>query len=338
MACFDNFVGLRGSCTEQTLASNGFYLNTLGIDRSFVENIINEDYADVDSFVLDKIAMAYDQLSNDIYSNFTPKFNLASIIENARLGQYREYPVIVPSIANTYKGVQMRIWNETTFLKVYVSTLRTYFNYTGNVDVKVYDVSTGTLLDTIVVASLANQIVETQVDKTYKSSSSDLNVVFIYDANDFDSYASSFVNSGCVSCNRSNTYMQNKFVYSTGVLFDEGDSVTQDNLSGNSDTGGLSIVYSLQCDQEAWVCSHANFFASAMLYKVAYLITQYADLMSNTFSAINIDRDKLRQRMEYYEFEYTRRLNVGVKNIKILNADICFSCNKLRMNKTVLPA
>ena len=338
MACFDNLIGLKGSCSESALPSDGLYLNTLGISREFIEDIINEDYADVDSFVLDKISLAQDQIKSDIYSKFTAKFNVTSILESVRLGQFNETPTIVPTIAGSSKGIQMRIWNDTTFAKCYVSTIQTYWNYTGNVDVKVYDLTQGKLLDTIVVASVANQIVQTTINKVYKSSSQDLNIVFIYDASSFTSYASSFLNSGCVTCNRGGAYMQNKYVYSTGVTFLNTDPKTQAYLNGQSDTGGISVVYSLQCDHEAWICSNANFFVSAMLYKTAYLITQYADLMSNSFSSANIDRDRLRSKMEYYEFEYNNRLEAGVKNLKIPSYDVCFSCNRLRMNKTILPS
>jgi len=73
MACFDNLIGLKGSCSESALPSDGLYLNTLGISREFIEDIINEDYADVDSFVLDKISLAQDQIKSDIYSKFTAK-------------------------------------------------------------------------------------------------------------------------------------------------------------------------------------------------------------------------------------------------------------------------
>lgn len=337
MACFDNLIGLKGGCSNDNLSTNALYLNTLGISREFIESIINEDYEDVDSFLADKIFLASDQIKNDIYGHFTSKFNVTSIIEGVRLGQFYDYPTLVPAIQG-YKGLQMRIWNETTFAKLYVSTIKTYFAYTGNVDLLVYDLKQGKLLDTITVASIANEIVETTIDKVYKSEGEDLNLVVIYDASSFQSYSTSFLNAGCVTCNRGGAYMQNKFVYSTGVTFDNGDPITQTYLNGESDLGGLSLVYSLECDHDAWICTHANFFVSAMLYKTAYLISQYADLMSNTYSSVNIDREKLKQRMEYYEFEYNKRLDAGVKNLKLPSGDLCFSCNRLRMNKTILPS
>lgn len=338
MACFDNLIGLKGACGDSTLSSNALYLNTLGISREFIEDILNEDYEDVDSFLADKIFLASDQIKNDIYGHFTSKFNVTSIIEGVRLGQFNDYPTLIPAIPDASKGLQMRIWNDTTFAKLYVSTIKTYFQYTGDVDINVYDLTQGKLLDTITISSIANEIVETTIDKVYKSSSQDLNLAFIYDASSFSSYATSFLNAGCVSCNRGGAYMQNKYVYSTGVIFENGDPVTQTYLNGNSDLGGISLVYSLECDHDAWICTHGNFFASAMLYKTAYLITQYADLMSNTFSSTNIDREKLKQRMEYYEFEYNKRLEAGVKNLKLPSGDLCFSCNRLRINKTILPS
>lgn len=337
MACFDNLIGLKGGCGNDNLSTNALYLNTLGISREFIESIINEDYEDVDSFLSDKIFLASDQIKNDIYGHFTSKFNVTSIIEGVRLGQFYDYPTLVPAIQG-YKGLQMRIWNETTFAKLYVSTIKTYFAYTGEVDLLVYDLKQGKLLDTITIDSIANEIVETRIDKVYKSEGEDLNIVFIYDASSFQSYATSFLNAGCVTCNRGGAYMQNKYVYSTGVTFDDGEPITQTYLNGQSDLGGISLVYSLECDHDAWICTHANFFVSAMLYKTAYLISQYADLMSNTYSTANIDREKLKERMEYYEFEYNKRLEAGVKNLKLPSGDVCFSCNRLRMNKTILPS
>lgn len=336
MACFDNLIGLKGGCSADTLATNGLYLNTLGISREFIEDIINEDYADVDEFVSDKIALASDQVKADIYSNFTSKFNVKSILESVRLGQFYEYPTLKNAIAGSSKGIQLRMWNESTFAKLYVSTIKTYWNHTGNVNVLVYDLTQGKLLDTIVVASVANQIVETRVDKVYKSEQMDLNIVFIYDST-FQSYATSFLNAGCVTCNRGGAYMQNKYVYSTGVQFLNADPKTQTYLNGDSDTGGISLIYSLECDHDAWICSNGNFFTSTMLYKVAYLMLSYAVYDSQTFSNRNMDVEKLKEKMEYLEFEYDKRLKAGIKNLKLPNG-ICFVCNRLRLNHTILPS
>lgn len=335
--CFDRFIGLKGSCNDSTLPSNGLWLNTLGVTRDFCENIINSDYADVDSFVTDMLNNANDQLKTDIYNAFTSKFKIKSIIDGARLGFYNEYPSLNAALAGKSKGLQIRTWNDDTFSKMYISTLRTYFAYTGNVNVFVYDLTTGKLLDTIVVASVSGQIVETNVDKTYSSNLSDLNIGFIY-SSAFSSYASYFDNFGCVTCNRSGAYRQNKYVYSTGLTIPTAGAITQNNVSGSSDFGGLSVVYSLQCNHEGWLCQNANFFVSAMLYKTAYLINQYADLMSDSFSSMNMDVERLRQRMEYFDFEYKKRLDAGVKNLRIPSSDICFQCNNLTKSLTSLPA
>lgn len=335
--CFNNLIALKGSCNDATLPTDGMRLNTLGVTREFCENIINSDYADVDEFVSDMITNASDQIRTDIYSEFTPKFNVKSIIDGARLGQYNENPTLSSTLTGYSKGMQLRLWNDTTFAKLYISKLRTFFNHTGNVNVLVYDLTQAKLLDTIVVASIAGQIVETDVNKVYKSASADMNLAIMYDST-FQSYVSGFEGYGCVTCNRGGAYRQNKYLYSTGFTILNTDSKIQSSLNSSSDFGGLSLVYSLQCDHEAWICQNANFFVSAMLYKTAYLINHYAAYSSESFSSMNMDAERLKQRMEDFDFEYTRRLKAGIKNLRAPNSDACFACNRLIISKTDLPA
>lgn len=336
--CFSNYIAIKGGCSEQTLADGGLYLNTLGISREFIEGILNEDYEDVDDFLSDKIALASDVLKNDIYKFFTPKFNVKSIITGDRIGQYYENPTIVPAISGSSKGLQIRLWNDTTFAKIYVSKIRTFFDYTGTVTFTIWDLNQNAQIGTFDVNSVAGEIVETEINRVFKSDVYDLNIVFLYDASTFASYASSIDGYGCVSCYRGSAYRQNRFVYATGITIPNADDKVQANLNGNSDTGGVSILYSLECNHDAWICQNAHFFASAMLYKTAHLIAEYALLVTDGFSKQNIDRDILRERLDVYFDGYMKRLDAGVKNLKIPSSNVCFECNRLRMNATVLPA
>lgn len=335
--CFERLIGLKGSCNDGTLPSDGMWLNSLGISRDFVESIINEDWADVDDFVLDTIHQAEDALKSDVYAHFTTKFAPKSIIDGARIGYYLENPTLTPSLGGDYKGVQMRIWNDTTFAKLYVQKIQTYFNYTGNVTLTVWDLNQSKAVDTITVASVANEIVTTEVNRTYRSDFQDLNLIIIYPST-FQSYQTGFDGFGCVTCYRGGAYMQNRYVWSTGVTLEDGIPATQANIQSQSDTGGISLIYALQCDHDAWFCQNANFFVSAALYKCTYLICQYAALMSNTFSSTNMDVERLKDRMVYCDNEYNKRLDAGLKNLRIPASSTCFVCNEVRRIITQLPS
>lgn len=338
MSCFDNYIAIEGGCTVDTLDSGGFMLNDVGITREFVESVISSDFLDVDDFVTKKVRLAVRKLQTDLFAHLSGKFNTKSIIEGARVGYYQDNMILNPAIAGTLKGLQLQLFESFSYLNIFVSKIQLQVDFTGNVSVLVYDLKQNKLLDTLVVSCTAGQISSLVVNKVYASESEWANIAFLYNGSTFGSYRSSTVEAGCSGCYKYYPFRLNKYVLGSGVTILSADPKIQENIDGYSDTGGLSIQYSLQCSQEAWLCSNANLLAPALLYKTAELMTFHARYYSEQLNSIIFDSEKLEERIKAYEHQYNSEMDAVLNNLRIPQDSVCFFCNNSRVSKTILPA
>lgn len=339
MGCFDNLVALKGGCSETTLQTAGMYLNSIGIDRTLIESILTSDYLDVDDFVADKINLAIRTLTNDVLLKFSPKFNPKSIVEGGRIGFYPEFLSTSAAQAGIAKGIQLKLYNDTTFINLYVSTLSVFVNYTGTFNVLVYDLMSNTLLDTIPVTTVSGQITTVTVNKLYESDAREMNIIFVYDSTGINGNTTPLVQGYCGTCYRGVGYRYNKYLWGNAISIATVDQKYQTNLNFTSDTGGLSLNYSLQCNHLNWLCTNANFMVLPLVYKTGDLIMEHALRYTDQMNSKTIlDIEKLEDRKEMYDFEYNKQVDAVFKNLRIPNGDVCFVCDRVRKIVTMLPA
>lgn len=338
MGCFDNLIALKGGCSETTLQSGGVYLNDIGINREFIERIITPDYAGVDDFVQRKIALATETLTTDVLLRFSPKFNSKSIVDGQRIGYYQDNMSSSAAIAATSKGIQTKLYNDTTFIKMYVSSISLFVNFSGAVSVSVWDLISNTLLDTISITAVAGKIVTQTVNKVYESDSREMNLIFIYNASTIAGFQTPLLNGYCGGCNPTQGYRGNKYVWTNGVKIANAGSKIQSNINYTNDTGGLSINYSLQCNHLNWLCTNANFMTLGLLYKTGDLIMEHALRYTEQMNSRTLDPEKLEKRKEMYDFEYGKQIQAVLGNLRIPRGDVCFVCNNTMISRTQLPA
>lgn len=338
MGCFDNLIALKGGCSETTLQTGGVYLNSIGIDRKLIEQILTSDYAGVDDFVTDKVNLAIQTMTNDVLLRFSPKFNPKSIVEGARVGYYPEQLSQSSAIAATSKGIQLKLYNDTTFINLYVSSLSLFVDFAGVVNVTVWDLMSNTLLDTIPVTTVANQITTVTINKVYESNAREMNLAFLYDASTINGYLTPLYQGYCGTCYRGQGWRGNKYVWINSVSIPNASSKVQNNLNFTSDTGGITLNYSLQCNHKNWLCTNANFMTLALLYKTGDLIMEHALRYTEQMNSRTLDPTKLEARKEMYDFEYGKQMDGILKSLRIPSGDVCFVCNTIAKTITMLPA
>ena len=133
-----------------------------------------------------------------------------------------------------------------------LSSVKFYGNHTGNISVKVINTLTGEVYDTITVAAVAGEHVETVINKSYSANLEPLFLGFVYDSTGVTGYKTTTGIAGCSSCSSSAYHAVNKWIGVRAFKSPTGTNIEQDNITGTSDTGGLSVVYSVECDHENW--------------------------------------------------------------------------------------
>lgn len=327
ISCFEDLIPLRGTCDDET-SKSGYYANDIDITKEFIDQIITREYRDAKDFHDRKLAFAIKQTSDAVITAMQGNFRTPTLIDSYRAGQYQDNLTLVAG-DGYLKGINLDLWNCESFLDVFVSEIALQVTTTGTVDVKVYDLIQDKLLDTIPVATVANEISRVYPHKTYKAGRQKLNLLFAYNSAGH-SANTTYINSGCATCNGSKPY-SNKYERIAAVKIDPGASKISSNLVAMSETGGLSIVHSLSCNHESWLCGFANLLSLPILYNYGVAVMEFAMSVSpneriNTTTAINAEI--LKERRDLYRTWFNQVFSEKLSNIKTPKDRECFNCKE----------
>mgnify|MGYP001597488207 CR=1 FL=1 len=334
--CFDNIIALRGNCTDATPTS-GLYINDIGITVDELNALITKDYASGEALFDAKLSFALKNVTNAIHTHFGGKYLASSVLDGQRMGYFQDNLSLIAGTADTSKGIWVEFCNDNSYVDLFVSELSLQVNFTGNVDVKVYDLYQNKLLDTLTVPTVAGEISTIYPHKTYKSNRKHLQVIFVYDTTAVSSYKTYLKQGGCTNCGTGSTY-SNSWLTARAVTVLNADTKVRENLTQVGDTGGMSLIYGLSCNHSDWLCSHSNTIAMPVLYRTAAEIMEYGIHNSTrTNSNTMIDYDKMKERMEYYETKFGETFDNILGNMKPPQDKKCFQCNERTRHAVVLP-
>lgn len=331
MGCFDNIVSLREYCTG-VVPSSGIYLNDLGLSKELVEDIITGDYGTVKSLIDATINASIQDVVAMVNGKFSGRVKTHSAIETGVVG--------VPDGSNEiiagggYRGIQAHLYNSGNYLNFQLASLGLHLDFSGNVDVLVYDLNTNTLLDTIPVTAIAGQVVMVYPQKVYSSHYKNLNLWIGYNSTGKDSYKT--VTRSTVCCGN--------FGRKTEYLSSSGQAVSGDFISSNltslTTTSGISINYSIWCDSEAWLCSYARLIATPVAHKVASEIYRRGMMVSPLTRSNNstiTNQELMKSNFEWHIGNYEAGIKMLLKTVHLPNNNACFQCESRVTNKIILP-
>jgi len=335
-ACFDNLINVKGNCPDQVVPTSGIWMDDGGINMDFLNSIIEAPFNSGGDLFNAKYSLAIKQISNRINSHFADKMEVDYLLGGARLGHMGDNYSLVSAEAKL-KGIEMEICNTNSFVDLFINTITLTVNHTGNVPVIVYDVLTGQQLDSLTVACTSGIPSTLIVNKLYKSNRKKLDIILVYDASAIDSIQTYVTRSGCFSCSNNAYYFNNSYLRANGVKIDSADDKYKQELEIISETGGMSINYSVQCNQQDWLCSFVNLLALPLYYKVSEEIYDYALKSKKRLNTNTLKSDALKEAKEEYAEKYSEELSNILSNIQLPSDDKCFRCKRRSMHKIILP-
>lgn len=317
MECLSEIVGIKGCGNEAAL----FYVNNLpAISIRTADAAIDSEYSSAIAMMREKIDTAATLITNRIQSYFNPRFKGGSIIENGIAGYYLDNLQLLT--AQPYLiGKQFSI-TEYPYLEFYLSKISLQVNFSGIIDVLVYDLIQNKLLDTIPVTCVAGEISSVDISKSYPTNGQDMNLFICYDATLIDSYSTNLTKSGCNSCT-GYTY-SNRYISISQRKINSIQKIAA-NLELN-ESDGLSVLYSLNCTFKPFVCSNKHLLAEALWYKAGSLIMEELRYTKRFNSIIQFNADHAELASAYGTASDTALSNI-LQNMKLPD-NICFSCNQ----------
>lgn len=340
MNCLDNIIGVAEKCTTGTAPVSGLFVNDLPhITISLADAGVNDETESGIKLIENKINFSQRTIAEEIRNFLLPKIKTNSIVENDNVGFYRDDLKAVASEAGQLKGIQLRI-DEFPYLKLYVHSITLQLDAAVTTDIKVFDLITDTLLDTISITTVADVPTEVIVQKEYLANKQRLNLLFAIDAGvagTFQTTTSPVSNNDCFDCGRRHHTIRNPFVFTKGVKIDDSLQKIQRNLKGIAGTNGLSIHYGLSCHLEPFICNMANVLAWPLLHKVGAELMLELQL-SNRLNSIVLIYDETNEFLQqYFDGKYRESMDSILDTI-VLPQDMCFTCNQQISTAVHLPA
>ena len=332
MSCFDGIISYKGGCESVS----GLLLDEL-VPYKEVEQYLTSDYASADELIDEKIEFAVKNVVAEMGSHFANSYIPRTILSDKRAGFISETQTEKAAEANTLRGIELRICDNQSYLSLYVSSIDTYLNYTGALNILVIDTMTGQTLDTIAVTSVAGEVVTTYVDKTYNAEKRKRRIAFVYDCTGIPNYLTNLISAGCTACNKGE-YNLNGYVTGRTIKVGTGVDPILANIESHSDTAGLSVNFNLHCDNRSWLCAHRSTIAMPILYRTAEAIMEFADFNSDRFNTkASIKNEQIQERLMKYHEDYTRQLDIALKSIQTPMDGVCFICKRRAASVTTLP-
>ena len=183
MNCFDNYIGLRGLCSDATPVS-GYYINDMvGISAAMLSGLANEEQQNLSGIWDEIYSRSVIDMEGDILSVMAKYFKTNILLDN-QLSGYHATPFETIASSDNLRGQQFRIIGSkfaeffTNHIELYLNTI---LDNTKN-NVYIYDTNSGELLDTISFSpSVGNNVI--QINKTYPIAGQQKRIFICYDAN-----------------------------------------------------------------------------------------------------------------------------------------------------------
>lgn len=331
MSCLTDIVGVRGCGSVPT----GVYIQQLtGINIADFDQAISTEQKAALPALRDKINFATDYTLENIRQHLANKYELKSFVENDVVGYYYDNKEVVSADTGYLTGYEVRI-DKTPYLEFHLGSLSLFVNTTGSINVFVYDLIQGKLLDTIEVEAVSGEIVTVYPDKTYPTNKQRLHLfigyssVASYKTSYTRQYAAEYENC-CMGC-----YGNGYIYFGAKKILSASQKISQ-NLESNSFGAGISFGYSLSCSFDEYLCNAKNQIAFPILYKAGELIMQELKHSKRLTGIVTGYRQSHDEQMNYYLNEHNRLMG-NILNSIVMPDSLCFSCNKKVKTSVNLP-
>lgn len=332
MLCFNNLIGIKGTCGEQTLPDSGLFLQDLPlINIPVYDKAIGSDVVSAYDQLARKLELAQTLVVNELQIAISSKFKVLTEIENAKVGFIRDN---LETLAAQAKYIGANIESSVSrYAEIFISRVGVHMQASGAVSLLVIDLNSGTTLDTISITAVANVPTYLDINKKYRSNGQKMNLFIGYDATTKASYKTLIHPNWCRTCNGS--WYVNSYSRIRAVTIGIADSKIDQNLTSTDSTGGVIVDYSIGCDIERYACSVKHHLAQPIWYRTGVLVLDEM-VTTQRFNTISLQTESIEQARTYYQGYYDTALKWAIRGLAIPK-DYCFICQPRAKVETVLP-
>lgn len=335
LPCLEALVGLRDVCDQ--IDGAGAYLDQLGISARELRDYLTADHADVASLFLSCRATACLTVAASLQKYLRPRYRTRSLLENGRVGYHAPNLAYDPVLPGRVGGWHLSLDFPDSYLELLIPSLTVQLDTTGPVAVNLYDLQQGTLLETVTVDAVAGELVTVHPHWRVAAPRRPLSLLVARDLSTVAgvrTITSARVNCGtcAASAARPWAYLTGRPAYTAGTFLDSA-------LTYTSTAAGLSVVTSVVCDHEGWLCGLSRSLTLPLLYATAREVYDRA-LRSTYAERLNsrtADPERLRELRAEYATLAEGALQQVAGGVAPPQDENCFYCERTLRTVTALP-
>lgn len=321
--CFGRIAALTDVCEPEDVNSC-LYLNDIGFNKQKVEDLMTSDYESAVDFVRKAEVSGLKRLISKIYTFLGSNLKLNSVTGNGTIGYLSQNLSVVTSLGGKV-GIAIQLKNSNGYIGIPFNSISLNVNYTGNVDVEIWDVMRNNLIDTVTVPCVPKAKNTVSIENIIKSNRELTQIALIYDSTGIDSYKTTVKSGLCCGKTSYNT----EYFSSYGVQIDASDAVLNQNLNTVAHTSGLMVDYVTACNHEKWLCTLKPYLKEARLHETGISLLRNGLLKGKSQRVNNVITvaGGLQEEINFHEAEVFKYMTNLFQNMKLPNDSKCFVCN-----------
>lgn len=327
--CFDGLTGLANTC-DAYATGPVVPLESFGIDETLIAQFIGAEDT-VASLVYDAQQRARMVIQSDVLARYAARIIPRTFLHARRVGEPDGHQTLVTG-ATGKAGILVEVKQATSNTRLTLSGLRFYAAATGAVTVMIYDLSDGSIVDTITVDAVADAIT-TAPDTITIELPRRTGCFFI--AHDRPTWRVQRIGTGCAGC--TGWKVSHGGVTISGASLPASASMVRSNLHTGALTGGLSVVVDVACDHGQYLCEHRSLLASPYVMKVSEVILRRGINAVDRINSQRINLDLLKDRADRFAEEYSAAMNNLLQHMVLPGDDVCFTCARYSRVVTSAP-
>ena len=333
MSCLDSLIGADYGCTATT--GRRLYLKDIGITEDFLTTLVAKHNATVNDWMSERSRMATERVITDVVSHLAPQIKPATFVDAARIASYPDTEVLDSAVSGYENGIMIEVCSPRSNTKIQLSHIEFYGETSGPVECSIYNMIDGTLITTLEATAVAGQVTTfPYVDVVVQNRRGTLR---LFIGTDQGTFYRSTIDGNCSSCQR-HTYKRGDVFTASQVRYATGDKKTYANRTSSPNTGGLSIIASVACDHEAFLCEMKSAMAMPLLYSLGHEVMDTALNTYDRWGVKDYRKEDIKDRRDQFAAMYSDEMTKLLSFVRVPDDPHCFTCDRRVVAATSCPS
>lgn len=334
MSCASNLIGLKACNLDEP--ATGLYIDSLGLSKSYLDKLVSDQYNDGTELFVDKRDMAFNKLRNDFINRWAQVLTGQTVADNARVGQVNINFSNLQSIGPNYQGIRIRFSpNNTAFLKLNITSVEV-LKANAAKTVFIYDLIKEVVIETLTVPVGGKHFL-IQIPAHAKR----MDVAIVWQMDQDVPKTTVRGKNTCMDCGGGWGWEAcSRGVQAIPIEVELGSSMELLSMSSAQFTAGISLLYSLECDYDVFLCSLGGIVALPLLYATGIEIVDYGLTISAAYrsnAAVDFNVEGLQKLREILVEKYNTEIQTWLRGFVIPDDGFCFKCTQPFKYVTALP-